>query len=80
MDQAASLRKAFDNGIPREGGAVKAARVLAVSSGKGGVGKTNSVVNLAAAFAAMQKRFLYSTLIWASATSTSSSVFRRSTT
>ncbi len=58
MDQAASLRKAVDNGVPREGGAVKAARVLAVSSGKGGVGKTNSVVNLAAAFAAMRKKVL----------------------
>jgi flagellar biosynthesis protein FlhG len=33
-------------------------RVLAVSSGKGGVGKTNIVANLAYAFAKMNKRVL----------------------
>lgn len=35
-----------------------ATRVIAVSSGKGGVGKTNSVANLAVAFARMGKRVL----------------------
>ena len=36
---------------------VEPARVLAIASGKGGVGKTNTVSNLAIAFCRAGKRF-----------------------
>ncbi|WKZ31850.1 MAG: MinD/ParA family protein [Thermodesulfobacteriota bacterium] len=53
MDQAVTLMKyAQANPAARE------TRVISVSSGKGGVGKTNSVVNLAIAFTRMGKRVL----------------------
>lgn len=57
MDQAMTLRA-----MAEEEGGIRgdrpATRVIAVSSGKGGVGKTNSVANLAVAFARMGKRVL----------------------
>ncbi|MBI5903242.1 MAG: MinD/ParA family protein [Deltaproteobacteria bacterium] len=57
MDQARTLRA-----MAEEGGGIRsdrpATRVIAVSSGKGGVGKTNSVANLAVAFARMGKKVL----------------------
>ncbi|MBI5587521.1 MAG: MinD/ParA family protein [Deltaproteobacteria bacterium] len=57
MDQAVTLRSiAQGDGECMERGV--RTRVIAVSSGKGGVGKTNSVVNLAVAFAEMGKRVL----------------------
>lgn len=53
MDQAITLRS-----IAQQDSKDRSTRVLAVSSGKGGVGKTNSVVNLAMAFARMGKKVL----------------------
>ncbi|MBI3359199.1 MAG: MinD/ParA family protein [Nitrospirae bacterium] len=52
MDQAETLRRA---GSDR---AESAIRVLSVTSGKGGMGKTNTVANLAVSFAKMGKRVL----------------------
>lgn len=57
MDQAVTLRNIAENGGEFEVGR-SLSRVIAVSSGKGGVGKTNSVVNLAVAFANMGKKVL----------------------
>jgi flagellar biosynthesis protein FlhG len=55
MDQALNLRSyaQVDDQMANSG-----TRVMAVSSGKGGVGKTNSVVNLAIGFTRMGKRVL----------------------
>ncbi|HLF86294.1 MAG TPA: P-loop NTPase, partial [Nitrospiria bacterium] len=50
MDQAATLRKITDADSARE------IRVMAVTSGKGGVGKTNVVTNLAIALSRMGKK------------------------
>lgn len=54
MDQAKTLRKWAEgsSGAPRQ------PRVIAVTSGKGGVGKTNVVANLAVAFSQLGQRVL----------------------
>lgn len=52
MDQAATLRKITDPDSTRE------IRVMAITSGKGGVGKTNVVANLAIALSRMGKKVL----------------------
>jgi len=51
-DQAAGLRAMTDPGDPNQ------VRVIAVTSGKGGVGKTNVVTNLAIALGRMGKRVM----------------------
>jgi len=56
MDQAQNLRRAAAKRRPSAGGGV--VRTLAVTSGKGGVGKTNVVVNLALEMAARGKKVL----------------------
>lgn len=59
VDQTATLRKLAEEG-PTEGGDRSPGRVqvIAVSSGKGGVGKTNVVANLALALTQIGKRVL----------------------
>jgi len=63
MDQALGLRETHHRRAPRNGGqlgpvALPPVRVICVSSGKGGVGKSNIVVNLACAFDLMGKKVL----------------------
>jgi flagellar biosynthesis protein FlhG len=61
-DQAEKLREIMRNknsapqpeGVPSQ----KAARIISVSSGKGGVGKTNIAINLALAYAKMGKKVI----------------------
>ena len=57
MDQAVTLRNIVGSEKEYMATAIET-RVIAVSSGKGGVGKTNSVVNIAMAFAEMGKKVL----------------------
>ncbi len=56
MDQAETLRNLNRENFP-DGGR-SGVRVLAVTSGKGGIGKTNAVANLAVAFSKAGKRVL----------------------
>jgi flagellar biosynthesis protein FlhG len=56
-DQAEKLRRIVDYfNIPEQAKTSNAARVITVTSGKGGVGKTNLTVNLAIALSKMGLR------------------------
>jgi Mrp family chromosome partitioning ATPase len=57
MDQAEGLRKLMKDSTPSPSH-VKGPRVISVTSGKGGVGKTNVVANLAFAFTQLGKKVL----------------------
>lgn len=62
MDQASSLREMVKgrgaSSVRRRALRSSSTRVISITSGKGGVGKTNMVANLAVAFANMGKRVL----------------------
>ncbi len=58
MDQAASLRSLVSAPRGTESAATSPLRVIAVTSGKGGVGKTNISANLAVLAARAGKRVL----------------------
>ncbi len=53
VDQAEKLREIMQN---KNGSVKKGTRVIAISSGKGGVGKTNIAVNIAIAYAQLGKK------------------------
>lgn len=58
-DQAATLRETFsDPAFQSEGDALEGVRSIAVTSGKGGVGKTNLTVNIAISLARSGKKVL----------------------
>lgn len=64
MEQALILRKTKSEEVPKNrraespGGSSSKTRVISVTSGKGGVGKTNIAVNLAVSLARMRKKTL----------------------
>ena len=63
MDQAATLRQIVEQQkrsrpAPRPAAAGPGPRVIAVTSGKGGVGKTNTVLNIGLALSRLQRRVL----------------------
>ena len=56
VDQAENLRKMMQNNSIKSNDIQKKTRIITVSSGKGGVGKTNLAINLGIAYAQMGKK------------------------